>query len=165
MSKDLKKTDLKKTDVYKKYIFGEMSKNKKFSLEDLDHLVGSLSTSQAKLLCKYWSGYRKNSVYDYIKMGPDSWNVVTVGVSNIYVEKVNESVNGILKNDEWLLEKIAEDVDVLSHEEFKKQGTIDNRLLGFIAKKAEDKYRIVDGIHRVIRLACDGKKEFELVYY
>jgi hypothetical protein len=42
---------------------------------------------------------------------------------------------------------------------------MDNRLLGFIAKKTGDKYWIIDGIHRIIRLAFDGKNEFELIYY
>ena len=156
---------IKKADVYKKYIFGEMSKHKKYDMEDLDHLVNSLSMSQSKLLCKYWSGYRKNSVYDFIKAGPDNWKNVTVGVSNIYVEKVNDGVNALLEKNGWSLDRICLDKDISLNDEFKKQGEIDNRLLGFIAKKVGDKYKIVDGIHRVIRLGCDGKKEFELIYY
>lgn len=156
---------IEKVDVYKKYIFGEMSKHKKYNIEDLHHFVKSLSASQSKLLCRFWSVYRKNSVYEFISRGPNNWNVVTVDIGNIYVEKVNPNVNPLLERNEWSLAKIAEDGEIRLHEEFKIQGEIDNRLLGFIAKKTGDKYTIIDGIHRAIRLSCDRKKEFELIYY
>jgi hypothetical protein len=156
---------IEKVSVYKKYIFGEMSKNKKFGIEDLDHLVGSLSTSQAKLLCKYLSGFRNNQVYNFVKEGPDNWKVLIVDINNIYVDKVNNGVNALLEKNEWCLDKICLDKDISSHEEFKSQGKIDNRLMSFISKKVGNKYKIVDGIHRAIRLSCDGKKEFELIYY
>jgi len=156
---------IEKVDVYKKYIFGEMSKNKKYSIEDLDHFVKSLSASQSKLLCRFWSIYRKNSVYEFISRGPNNWNVVTVDVNKIYVEKVNPSINPLLERNKWSLAKIVEDSEIGVHEEFKSQGEMDNRLLGFIAKKTGDKYWIIDGIHRIIRLAFDGKNEFELIYY
>jgi hypothetical protein len=156
---------ISKVKVYKKYIFGEMSKNKMFGIDDLDHLVESLSASQSKLMCRYFSYLRKNSVYDFIKSGPDNWKGLTVDINNIYVEKVNNGVNALLEKNEWSLAKIVEDSEIGVHEEFKKQGEIDSRLAMFIAKKAGDKYKIVDGIHRVIRLGFDGKKEFELIYY
>lgn len=156
---------IEKVSVYKKYIFGEMSKNKKYGLEDLDHFVDSLSASQSKLLCKYLSGFRNNQVYNFVKEGPDNWKIVIVGINNIYVDKVNNGVNGILEKNGWCLDKISLDKDISNHDEFKGQGEIDNRLMLFIAKKTGDKYKIVDGIHRVIRLGCDGRKEFELVYY
>lgn len=158
---------IKKIDVYKKYVFGEMSKHKKYNIEDLDHLVKSLSASQAKLMCRYWSTYRKNSVYDFIKSGPDNWKGLTVSINNVHVEKVNNGVNALLEKNEWSLAKIVEDSEIGTHEEFKKQGEgeIDSRLSIFIAKKAGDKYKIVDGIHRAIRLGLDGKKEFEIIFY
>ena len=155
---------IKKTEVYKKYIFGEMSKHKKYSLEDLDHLVKSLSASQSKLLCRYWSTYRKNSVYDFVKVGPDNWKVGIVNISDIFVEKVNESMNTLLEKNEWSLAKIVEDSEIGSHKEFESQGIIDDRLKILIAKKVGDKYKIVDGTHRIIRLGLDGEKEFEIIY-
>jgi hypothetical protein len=162
---DVMSKTLKKTEVYQRYIFGEMSKNKKYSLEDLKHFVDSLSMSQSKSLCKYWSVFRKNSVYDFIKSGSDNWKVGLIEISNIYVEKVNDGVNTLLEKNEWSLAKIVEDSEIGVHDEFKSQGEIGNRLLGFIAKKVEDKYTIIDGIHRAIRLGLDGKKEFTLIYY
>ena len=156
---------LRKTEVYQRYIFGEMSKNKKYSLEDLKHFVDSLSASQTKLLCKYLSVFRNNRVYDFIKSGPDNWKSLTVSINDIHVEKVNESVNALLEKNEWFLAKIVEDNEIGAHEEFKSQGEIDSRLAMFIAKKAGDKYKIVDGTHRIIRMGLDGKKEFQLIYY
>ena len=156
---------IEKVSVYKKYIFGEMSKNKKYGLEDLDHFVGSLSASQAKLLCKYLSVFRNNQVYDFISRGPDNWKVVIVGINNIYVDKVNNEVNDLLEKNGWCLDRISLDKDISLNDEFKSQGEIDNRLMLFISKKVGDKYKIVDGIHRIIRMSLDGKKEFELVYY
>ena len=156
---------IRKAEVYQRYIFGEMSKNKKYSLEDLKHFVDSLSMSQSKLLCKFWSGYRKNSVYEFISKGPDNWKGLTVDINSIHIEKVNDSVNALLEKNEWSLAKIVEDSEIGVHEEFKSQEKIDLRLMIFIAKKTEDKYRIVDGIHRIIRMGLDGKKEFELIYY
>jgi hypothetical protein len=154
-----------KVDVYKKYVFGEMSKNKKYSIEDLDHLVGSFSASQSKLMCRYWSEYRKNRVYDFISRGPSNWKSLTVNIGNLCVEKINDSVNSLLEKNEWSLAKIVEDSEVGVHKEFESQGEIDQRLMIFIAKKIEDKYTIIDGIHRAIRLSCDGRKEFEIIYY
>jgi hypothetical protein len=63
------------------------------------------------------------------------------------------------------LAKIVEDKNISLNEEFKSQGEIDQRLMIFIAKKIGDKYTIVDGIHRIVRLCYDGKKEFQLIYY
>lgn len=154
-----------KVNVYRKYVFAEMSKNKKFGIDDLDHLVKSLSTSQAKLMCKFWSEYRKNSVYEFISRGSSNWNVITVGIDNIYVDKVNESVNKLLEKNEWSLEKIVKDSEIGIHKEFESQGIIDDRLKILIAKKVGDKYKIVDGVHRIIRMSLDGMKDFQLIYY
>ena len=156
---------ISKVEVYKKYLFGEMSKNKKFGIDDLDHLVRSLSASQSKLLCRYFSYLRDNNVYDFISKGPNNWKGLIVNINDIYIEKVNESVNALLEKNEWSLAKIVEDSEIGIHEEFKSQGEIDNRLKILIAKKTEDRYIIVDGVHRIIRMSLDGKKEFEIIYY
>lgn len=157
---------MRKGSVYKKYIFGEMTKIKECNIDHLEAFVNSLNNDQARILCKYLSYNRKNNVYNYVSKGPDHWKVNDINISDIYVEKVNPLINPYLERNNWSLEKIADDRDISFHEEF--QGgdvTIDNRLIVFIAKKIDRKYRIVDGIHRVIRLSCDGERKFKLIYY
>ena len=156
---------MRKGDVYKKYIFGEMTKIKECNIDHLEDFVNSLEDDQARILCKYLSYQRRNRVYDYIYKGPDHWKVDYINISNIYVEKVNSTVNGYLEKHDWYLEKISKDKDIYQHDEFKSQGPIDPKLLNFIAKKNGHEYKIVDGIHRIIRLSCDGKRKFKLTYY
>lgn len=154
-----------KSDIYRKYIFDEMTKNKEYSVTDLEYFVNSLNDKQVKQLCKYLSSYRRNHTYEFISKGPDNWKVNYIDISNIYVEKVNDAVNRHLEKNDWSLKKIAEDVDILRLDEFKSQGPINAKILSFIAKKVGCEYKIVDGIHRIIRLGCDGKRKFKLIYY
>lgn len=154
-----------KDDVYRKYIFDEMSRNKEYSIVDLEHLVTSLDYSQAKQLCKYFSSYRKNCVYDFISKGPSDWRTNNINISDIYVGDVNRETNCHLEKNDWSLKKISEDVNIRNVEEFKSQGYIDIKFLNFIAKKDDEKYTIIDGMHRIIRSSCDGRKRFKLIYY
>lgn len=154
-----------KSDVYRKYIFDEMSKNKEYGVTDLIRLVDSLDNYQAKELCKYYSYYRRNRVYDFISKGPDNWQINDIDISNIYVEKINPTINHYLEKNNWSLKKISEDVNINQHDEFKSQGRINSKISSFIARRIGHEYRIVDGMHRSIRLASDGKRKFKLIYY
>ena len=156
---------MRKDSVYKKYIFGEMTKIKECNIDHLEDFVNSLIDGQARILCKYLSHNRRNRVYDFISNGPDHWKVNDINISEIYIEKVNPTVNGYLERNDWSLEKISKDKDIHQHDEFKNQGPIDHKLLTFIAKKDGQEYKIVDGIHRIIRLSCDGERKFKLIYY
>lgn len=156
---------MRRIDVHKKYIFDEMSKNKEYDITDLGRFVRSLNNSQTKELCRYFSCYRRNRAYDFISKGPDNWRMDHIDISNIYVEKINPTVNHHLERSDWSLEKISKDRHIRQHDEFKHQGPISSKISSFIAKKIGHEYRIVDGMHRIIRLACDGKKEFKLIYY
>jgi len=154
-----------KIDVYKKYIFDEMSKNKDYDIKDLENFVNFLNSDQAKQLCKYYSCYRKNNVYDFISKGPDNWQKGVIDISDINVGAIHIGVNRYLGENDWSLKKIARDKRICQLEEFKNQGGIHPKMLSFIAKKENRKYTIVDGMHRSIRLACDNKKRFKLIYY
>lgn len=154
-----------KDDVYRKYVFDEMSRNKGYSIIDLEHFVTSLDYGQAKQLCKYFSSYRRNCVYDFISKGPNNWRMSNIGISDIYVGDINRDVNCHLEKNDWSLKKISEDTNICQIEEFKSQGYMDIKILNFIAKKNDHEYTIIDGMHRIIRSACDGKKRFELIYY
>jgi hypothetical protein len=147
---------MQKDDVFRKYVFDEMSKNKEYSIIDLEHFVTSLSYGQAKQLCKYFSSYRRNCVYNFISRGPNNWRISNISIYYIYVGEVK---NG------WSLKKIAEDETINQMDEFKSQGSIDIKILNFIARKDDYEYTIIDGMHRIIRLSCDGKKRFQLIYY
>lgn len=156
---------MRKDDVFRKYIFDEMSKNKEYSIMDIENFVTSLEYAQAKSLCKYFSSLRRNCVHDFISKGPSSWQTENVSISNIYVGDVNRQVNCYLERNSWLLANIVEDEEIREVEEFKSKGPIDIKILNFIAKKNDCEYTIVDGIHRIIRSAFDGKKRFKLIYY
>lgn len=95
-----------KIDVYRKYVFDEMSKNKDYSINDLESLVYSLNCEQVKQFCRYYSCYRKNSVYDFILKGPDNWKEDVVNISSIDVGKVNVGVNHFLEENGWSLKNL-----------------------------------------------------------
>lgn len=156
---------ISKGDVYRKYIFDEMARVTKHSIEELEKYVDSLDDHKAKELCSRCSHSRKNSVYSFISKGPDHWIVKTHSISNIYVGTINARVNGYLNRNGWLLKNIGKDKDIRKLGEFKKWGEIHHRSLSFVAQKNGGKYRLVDGNHRAIKLACSGQKEFELIYY
>jgi hypothetical protein len=142
-----------------------MSKNKEYSIADLELFVKSLDDYQAKQLCKYLSSYRRNRTYEFISKGPNDWKVNHIDISDIYVREVNHTVNSYLQKNDWSLKKIAEDANIHQLDEFKSQGHIDTKILSFISKRTGHGYMIVDGMHRIIRSACDGKKQFKLIYY
>lgn len=154
-----------KSDVHRKYIFDEMSKNSKRSLEDLERYVDSLDDHRAKELCSKCSHSRKNGVYGFISRGPERWIVKTVNISKIYVRGINDSVNHYLSRNGWWLENIAKDKHILKLGEFKKHGDIHHRSMSLIAHKVGGKYMIIDGNHRSVKLAGSGQKEFKLIFY
>lgn len=158
-----------KVDIYRKYVFDEMSKNKDYNIDGLESLVYSLNDEQAKQFCKFFSYYRKNNVYDFISKGPDDWKEDVVSISSIDVGKVNVVVNHFLEENGWSLKKICKDGLIGNNDEFKSQGDIHHRSLSFIAKEIVNgkyrRYKIIDGIHRSIKLTLDGKTKFKLIYY
>lgn len=161
---------MNKISVHRRYMLGELSKNKDVSLDEFEKFVKNLDDDQIKLLSKHLSTSRKNRIYEYISKGPDHWRLNDIEIEKICVEKVNPTVNMLLERNQWSLLKIAGDKEISEHEEFKSKGDIDNRLQTFIAQKAKDinggyVYIVVDGIHRAISLACNGKKKFRMVYY
>lgn len=157
--------EISKSDVFRKYIFDEMARTTKMDINDLEKYVDSLSDHKSKELCHHLSNSRKNAVYSFISKGPDRWIVKTVNISNIYVGGINGRVNGYFNRNGWSLKNICKDKDIRKHREFKKWGDIHHRSLSLIAHKNGGKYRIVDGNHRAVKLACDGKKEFKLISY
>ena len=156
---------IRKSDVHRKYVFDEMSKDKKCNLEDLEHYVDSLDDYEAEKQCSKCSHSRKNGVYSFISRGPEKWTVKTVDISKIYVKGINDSVNCYLKRNGWWLENIARDKSILKLKEFKRHGEIHRRSVSLIAHKVAGNYGIVDGNHRAIKLCCSGAKEFELIFY
>jgi hypothetical protein len=149
-----------KNDLMKKYAIDEMSKFK--NIGDLEQFVNTLEAEQINRLCEWLSSWRKNSVFNDISAGPETWRTDKIHISNIKIKRVNEKVNPLLKRDDYMLEKISQDEEICNHDEFKSQGKINSKQ--FIAIKEGDKFKLIDGIHRAVRLACDGTKEFELIY-
>ena len=94
---------LDKNEVYRIYVFDEMAKKTKRSLEDLGNYVDSLDDDKIKELCRHCSHYRKNGVYRFISRGPDRWTVKNVNISDIYVRRINSKVNGYLDRNGMLL--------------------------------------------------------------
>lgn len=156
---------MRKIDVYKKYTFDEMSKNKEYNIVDLENLIKSFDNNQATQLCKYFSYQRKNGIYDFISKGPENWKEDIINISNIDVGPIHVGINHFLGENNWSLKKIVKDKRISNNDEFKSQGYIHHNSLSFIAKKNNHRYKIFDGMHRIIRLACDGEKKFKLIYY
>lgn len=152
-------------DIYRKYIFDEMARVTKMDIKDLEKYVDSLDDHKAKHLCSRCSHSRKNGVYRFISDGPEYWIVKTVNISKIYMGGINRRVNDYFIRNGWLLKNIVKDKSVHKHREFKKWGKIHHRSLSLIAYKRGSKYKIIDGNHRAIKMACEGKKEFELIFY
>lgn len=158
---------IKKSDVFKKYLFDEMSKKSKSRHKDIDlkHYVDSLDDNKAEKLCRKYSHYRKNGVYSYILTGPKEWKVKFIDISKIYVRGINSKVNHYLRRNSWQLENICDDKSIRKHKEFKMYGDIHRRSKSVIASKVGRNYYLIDGNHRAIKLACNGCKKFELIYY
>ena len=150
-----------KNEVMKKYVIDEMSKFK--NLGALEQFVNILKTEQIDQLCEWLSSWRENSIFNNISSGPNSWPIDKVHISDIEIKRVNDRVDPLLKRHDCMLEKISQDDEICTHDEFRSQGNINSKQ--FIAIKEGDKFKIIDGIHRAVRLACDGTKEFELIYF
>ena len=150
-----------KNEKMKRYVTDKKSKFK--NLGDLKDFVKTLETEQIYQLCQWLSAWRKNNLYNFISEGPNNWSVDKVHISDIKIKRVNDRVNPLLERHDYLLEKISQDEKICNHNEFKSQGNINSKSL--IAEKKGDKFEVVDGIHRAIRLACDDTKEFELIYF
>lgn len=157
--------EISKGDVYRKYIFDEMSRTTKLSTKDLENYVDSLDDHKAKELCQKLSHSRKNGVFRFISNGPDRWIVKAVSISKIYMGGINKRVNQYFIRNAWLLKRIAKDKDIRKHREFKKWGDIHYRSMTLIADKTGSSYKIIDGNHRIVKLACIGQKKFELIFY
>lgn len=156
---------ISRSDVYRKYVFDEMARTTKLTINELEKYIDSLDGHRAKELCRHLSHSRKNGVYSFISEGPEHWTVKTVGISKIYMGGINHRVNEYFIRNAWLLKNIAKDKSIRKHKEFRKWGDIHNRSLSLIAHKIGSKYRVIDGNHRAVKLACDGRKEFELIFY
>jgi hypothetical protein len=150
-----------KNEVLKRYVTDEMSKFK--NLGDLKDFVKTLETEQIYQLCQWLSSWRGNILYDFIPKGPNNWSVKNVHISNIEITSVKDEIDPLFEKHNCLLEKISQDKEIWNHNEFRSQGNINSKQ--FIAIKEGDKFKVVDGIHRAIRLACDGTKEFKLIYF
>jgi len=153
---------MNKKEVIKKYVIDEMSKFKDFN--ELKNFVNTLQDDQITHLAKQLSDWRKNSIYEYILNGPDKWSKKLVPISDICVTKVKDEMDSLFAKHNHELKRISEDKDICELSEFKNQGKIFDELKILIARKKENKFYIKDGIHRAVRLACNGKNEFELIY-
>lgn len=164
-----------KSDIYRKYIFDEKSKkinrkekdskNIKRKFKNLKRYVDSLSDRKAKKLCCDLSWNAKDRGYGFVSRGPKHWIIENIDISKIFISPINNSIDPYLRRNDWSLERIAKDNDICSHKEFENVGHIHTRSLTLIAEKKGDEYYIVDGNHRAIKLACNGKREFMLIFY
>lgn len=145
------------------YVFDETAKKTKLDIKDLEKYIDSLSDDKVKELCRHLSHSRKNGVYTFIVRGPKYWEIKTVDISEIRVRRLNSKVNGHLSRNHWSLKKISEDKRILKLREFKKKGDINERSQYLLAHKRGGYYKLIDGNHRAIKLACNGEKEFKLV--
>jgi hypothetical protein len=150
-----------KNDVMKKYVTDEMSKFKNF--DDLEGVVNSLTSEKIYEIGKWLSSWRRNTLYSDIFGSPTNWLASTIAISNVELTNVKSEIDSLFKRHNYSLEEISRDREICTHSEFRSQGEIKSKSL--IAIKNGDKFKVIDGIHRAVRLACDGTKEFELMYF
>lgn len=150
-----------KSEVIYKYMIDEMSKFK--NRGDTEKFLNSLEERERDILFQWLSRWRQNDMYNKIMKSPDEWNQKTIPISQIRVGRINATLNPLLERCKFRLDRIAEDKDIKSHREFKHQGNMTSSDL--IAKKENSTYKIIDGIHRAIRLVLDGQKQIDLIYY
>lgn len=137
--------------VLRRYATDEMSKFKDF--KDLQSFIGSLKPRHIKLLANLLSKWRKNGVYKKIMQRTD-WHIAPVDISQIFVNGLTIDVRPIIEDAGCLLANICGNPKISNHEEFESQGKINRKL--FLAIQKGDMFQIIDGNHRIIRLACDG---------
>jgi hypothetical protein len=137
--------------VLRRYATDEMSKFKDF--KDLQSFVGSLKPRHIRLFAKLLSKWRKNGVYKKIMQKTD-WHIATVDISQIFINGLSIDIRPIIEENGCLLANICGNQKVSNHKEFKSQGKINRKL--FLAERKGDMFQIIDGNHRIIRLACDG---------
>jgi len=170
------KKRIHRSDIYRKYIFDEMAKeiyrdnkksykDKKHKAKYLKHYVNSLSDRKAKKLCCSISWDVKDRGYGFVSRGPEHWIIENIDISKIFISPINNDIDAYLLRNEWSLERIAKDKDICGCKEFEKIGHIHSRSLALVAERVGDKYFIVDGNHRAIKLACSGQTRFELIFY
>ena len=155
----MEKPKYNKTFVIKKYIRDEMSRFKNF--DNLTSFVDSLNLRESKMLLRLLSKWRKNPVYRQVT-SKDKWYLDWISIDKIKVNLINNDINPLLDKNEFLLSKIAKDKEICNHSEFRIQREIKNETI--LAFKVENYFRVIDGNHRIIRMACDGYISFSLLY-
>lgn len=166
---------ISKSDVYRKYVFDEMSRkinrkeedsNREQKLKDLEQYVDSLSNHKAEKLCCHLSHSRKNPVYGFVRRGPDHFLIKYIKISHIYMIGINGKVNRYLSANYWSLKESSKDKHIRKHKEFNKKGDIHPRSMTLIAHKIDQsRFKLIDGNHRAIKLACSGEMKIKLIYY
>lgn len=87
------------------------------------------------------------------------WELVSAPIEEIAVTAINEKVNEMLKACGWNLDEIALHEELCTHPEFDSAGRLvtEERTIGI---QDEGRIQIIDGMHRIIRMACDGRVQF-----
>ena len=137
--------------VIKRYIKDEMSKFKNY--HDMVSFLESLTDKEARTVGRLLSRWRNNGVYWKVMFRAD-WEISKVDISRILIGGINDGIHPLIEENSHLLETMCGDPRIANHPEFKDQGEIRNKL--FLALKIGNLFKIIDGSHRIVRLACDG---------
>lgn len=105
------------------------------------------------------SGYRNNAVARVLLDEPRVWELVIATADQVTVTDVNKTVAPLLGRNGYNLDEIAEDEELCRHPEFDSRGRpiAEERTIGV---QDAGRIKVIDGMHRIIRMACDGKREF-----
>lgn len=168
--------NISKGDVFRKYCFDEMGRKwdkSNSGIKKLEKYVDCLGDNEAEKLCRRLSHSRHNRVFRFISEGPDKWMVKKVKIDKIYMGGINSKINEYFRRNHWLLEEIVKDRNIRKIKELKlksrddgRDDSICDRSRSLLARKHGGYYKIIDGNHRIVKLAVwNKKKEFELVFY
>lgn len=146
-----------KREVLALYVRVEMSKE--IDQDKLQAFVAGLSESELAYLVRVLSRYRENAVKRILLLEPRWWELVSASSEEIAVTGINESVNHVLEAYGWNLDEIVIGGKLCGHPEFASAvGAItEERTIGI---QDAGRIQIIDGMHRIIRMACDGRTTF-----
>lgn len=151
--------EVTRREVFLHYVVSEMSKE--IDRTKAHGFAETLSDAELIYLVRTLSRSRRNAVEEYLITRVRTWELVELGLEDVAVTDINDEVKPLLQANGYNLDEIASDEALCRHREFDARGRriVDERTIGI---RTAGRTAIVDGMHRIIRMACDGKTQFEV---
>jgi hypothetical protein len=110
---------------------------------DMVSFLESLTDKEVRTVGRLLSRWRSNGVFWKVMFRAD-WEISKVDISRILIGGINDGIHPLIHENNHLLETMIGD----------PRGKMRNKL--FVALRVGELFKIIDGSHRIVRLACDG---------